>query len=47
MFDRLSTTWAFSILGFVSLGVVASVYVFYFWGSGLRRRSGLAMNPSV
>jgi hypothetical protein len=45
MFENLSTTWAFAILGFVSLGVVASVYVLYFWGPALRGMSKLAMNP--
>ncbi|QGA19011.1 hypothetical protein EYB26_006696 [Talaromyces marneffei] len=46
MFENLSTRWAFAILGFVSFGVVASVYVLYFWGPALRRMSKLAMNPS-
>uniref|UniRef100_A0A093UZN0 Putative transporter n=1 Tax=Talaromyces marneffei PM1 TaxID=1077442 RepID=A0A093UZN0_TALMA len=46
MFENLSTRWAFAILGFVSFGVIASVYVLYFWGPALRRMSKLAMNPS-
>ncbi|KAL1962673.1 hypothetical protein VTN77DRAFT_9307 [Rasamsonia byssochlamydoides] len=46
MFDNLSTTWAFAILAFVSLGVVALVYVLYFFGPKLRARSKLAKNPS-
>jgi hypothetical protein len=42
MFDNLSTKWAFAVLGFVSLGVVALVYVLYFFGKALRKRSKLA-----
>lgn len=42
MFDDLSTKWAFAVLAFVSLGVVALVYVLYFFGKALRRRSKLA-----
>lgn len=42
MFDNLSTKWAFAVLAFVSLGVVALVYVLYFYGRVLRKRSKLA-----
>lgn len=47
MFENLSTKWAFAILGFVSPGVIASVYILYFWSPSLRRMSKLAMNPSL
>ncbi|TQB74600.1 hypothetical protein MPDQ_004449 [Monascus purpureus] len=42
MFDRMSTTWAFATLAFISLGIVALVYVLYFFGPALRRMSKLA-----
>lgn len=42
MFDNMSTRWAFATLGFISLGVVALVYVFYFFGPRLRASSKLA-----
>lgn len=45
MFENLSTTWAFAILAFISLGIVALVYVLYFFGPKLRARSRLAKNP--
>lgn len=42
MFDRMSTTWAFATLAFISLGIVALVYILYFFGPTLRRMSKLA-----
>lgn len=42
MFENMSTRWAFATLGFISLGVVALVYVFYFFGPRLRGASKLA-----
>ena len=42
LFDNLGTTWGFACLAFISLGVVALVYVLFFFGEGLRRRSKLA-----
>lgn len=42
MFSRLSTTWAFAILAFISLLVVALVYVLFFFGPRLRKYSKLA-----
>lgn len=44
MFENLSTKWAFAILGFVSFGVVALVYVLFFFGERLRRWSRLAVS---
>lgn len=44
MFENLSTKWAFAILGFVSLGIVALVYVLYFGGRWLRGKSRLAIS---
>ncbi|KIY51207.1 vitamin b6 transporter bsu1 [Fistulina hepatica ATCC 64428] len=42
MFDRMSTTWAFATLGFISLGIVALVNILYFFGPQIRARSKLA-----
>jgi hypothetical protein len=42
LFTNLSTTWAVAVLAFVSLGLVALVYVLYFFGPWLRRKSKLA-----
>lgn len=42
MFARMSTRWAMATLGFVSFGLVALVYVLYFFGPRLRARSTLA-----
>lgn len=42
MFENLSTTEAFEILAFVSLGIVGLVYVLYFYGPRLRGWSRLA-----
>lgn len=42
MFENMSTRWGFATLGFISLGVVALVYVFYFFGPRLRAASKLA-----
>ncbi|TAQ86740.1 hypothetical protein B7494_g4940 [Chlorociboria aeruginascens] len=39
MFEHMSTTWAMATLGFLSLGVCVLVYVIYFEGEYLRRRS--------
>ncbi|CCG84422.1 protein of unknown function [Taphrina deformans PYCC 5710] len=44
MFERMSTTWAFATLGFISLGIVALVYILYYFGPALRRYSKLARN---
>ena len=43
MFEGLSTTWAFACLAFISLGLVALVYILYFFGPKLRQRSKLAV----
>jgi hypothetical protein len=45
MFENLTTTWAFATLAFISFGIVALVYVLYFFGPKLRARSRLAKNP--
>jgi hypothetical protein len=42
MFASLSTTWAFATLAFCSLPLVATIYVLYFFGPAIRRRSKLA-----
>lgn len=42
MFTNMSTTWAVATLGFISLGIVALVYIFYFFGRRLRLASKLA-----
>ncbi|MCJ1245526.1 hypothetical protein MMC30_002730 [Trapelia coarctata] len=42
MFNNMTTTWAFATLAFVSLGLVALIYVLYFFGPRLRRMSKLA-----
>ena len=42
LFDNLSSTWAVATLAFISLGLVVLVYVLYFFGPQLRRRSKLA-----
>ena len=44
MFENLSTKWAFAILGFISFGIVALVYVLFFFGAKLRSWSKLAIN---
>ncbi|KAF2083857.1 vitamin b6 transporter bsu1 [Saccharata proteae CBS 121410] len=42
MFDNLGTTWAMACLAFISLGIVALVYLLYFFGPWMRKRSKLA-----
>lgn len=42
MFDNLSVKWAFAIVGFISFGVVALIYLIYFFGAKFRARSKLA-----
>jgi MFS family permease len=42
MFENMSTTWAMATLGFISIGIVALVYIFYFFGRRLRAASKLA-----
>lgn len=42
MFENMSTTWAMATLGFISLGIVALVYIFYFFGSRIRGMSRIA-----
>lgn len=42
MFDDMSTKWAFATLGFISFGIVALIYVVYFFGAAFRKRSSLA-----
>jgi len=38
----LSTKWGFAIIGFISFGIVALIYVIYFFGENIRKRSKLA-----
>ena len=42
MFDNLGTTWAMATIGFISLGIVALVYILYFFGRQIRGKSKLA-----
>ncbi|KAI6715338.1 hypothetical protein JHW43_002080 [Diplocarpon mali] len=42
MYDRLGYQWASSLLGFLSIACCAIPYVFYFYGSAIRRRSRFA-----
>ncbi|OCT44146.1 putative transporter [Cladophialophora carrionii] len=42
MFANMDVRWAFSTLGFISVGLVVLVYVLFFWGPALRRWSPLA-----
>ncbi|KAI1342168.1 MFS general substrate transporter [Xylariaceae sp. FL0016] len=42
MFDRLGPKWAMAVLGFISFGLVALVYVLYFFGNKIRAHSKLA-----
>ncbi|OAG34800.1 hypothetical protein AYO21_11014 [Fonsecaea monophora] len=42
MFENMDIRWAFSTLGFVSIGLVVLVYVLFFFGPTLRRWSPLA-----
>jgi hypothetical protein len=42
MFENMTTRWAMATLGFISFGLVALVYVLYFFGHRIRARSKLA-----
>jgi hypothetical protein len=42
MFDTMSTLWAVATLGFISLGIVALVYILFFFGPRIRSWSKLA-----
>ncbi|ODV97726.1 hypothetical protein PACTADRAFT_37810 [Pachysolen tannophilus NRRL Y-2460] len=42
MFDNMSTTWGFATLAFISLGIVALIYLLYFMGPKIRSKSKLA-----
>lgn len=42
MFENMSTKWAMATLGFISFGLVALVYILYFFGPKIRARSKLA-----
>lgn len=42
MFDNLGTTWAMACVAFLSLGIVALVYLLYYFGPWLRGKSSLA-----
>ncbi|KUI63608.1 hypothetical protein VM1G_10360 [Cytospora mali] len=42
MFENMSTKWAMATLGFISFGLVALVYILYFFGPQIRARSRLA-----
>ncbi|TID31388.1 hypothetical protein CANINC_000017 [Pichia inconspicua] len=42
MFENMSSTWAMATLGFISIGIVALVYIFFFFGHKLRAMSKIA-----
>ncbi|KAI1076726.1 MFS general substrate transporter [Whalleya microplaca] len=42
MFDNLGAKWAMAVLGFISFGLVALVYILYFFGARIRSWSKLA-----
>ncbi|ORY61648.1 vitamin b6 transporter bsu1 [Pseudomassariella vexata] len=42
MFERMSAKWAMATLGFISFGLVALIYILYFFGAQIRARSKLA-----
>lgn len=42
MFENLDVEEAFYILGYISFGIVALIYVVYFFGERIRARSSLA-----
>ncbi|KAH9904338.1 MFS general substrate transporter [Xylariomycetidae sp. FL2044] len=42
MFERMGAKWAMATLGFISFGLVALVYVLYFFGAKIRSKSKLA-----
>ena len=45
MFANLGAKWAMAVLGFISFGIVALVYILYFFGERIRSRSKLAKKP--
>ncbi|KAF7527683.1 hypothetical protein G7054_g10413 [Neopestalotiopsis clavispora] len=45
MFENMSSKWAMATLGFVSFGLVALIYVVYFFGPKMRARSKIARSP--
>ncbi|KAF4630371.1 hypothetical protein G7Y89_g7769 [Cudoniella acicularis] len=42
MFDNMSTKWAMAIIGFISFGLCALIYIIFFFGAKIRARSKLA-----
>lgn len=42
MIDDVTTKWAMAIIGFISFGLCALVYVLYFFGAKIRKRSMFA-----
>ncbi|KAJ4402330.1 hypothetical protein N0V82_010793 [Gnomoniopsis sp. IMI 355080] len=42
MFENMTTQWAMATLGFISFGLVALVYILYFFGPKIRAKSRLA-----
>lgn len=45
MFENMSSKWAMATLGFISFGLVALIYVVYFFGPRMRARSKIARSP--
>jgi hypothetical protein len=42
MIDNMTTKWAMATIGFVSFGLCALVYILYFFGARIRKRSKFA-----
>ena len=42
IFDRFTTDKAMAIIGFASIALCVLIYVFYFFGASIRKRSKLA-----
>ena len=42
LFANMSTTWAMATLGFVSFSLVALIYILFFFGPWIRKKSRLA-----
>ncbi|KAL2313571.1 Membrane transporter [Schizosaccharomyces pombe] len=47
MFDNMTTTWAMATLAFISLSLVATIYVIYFFGHLIRKHSRLAVTQQA
>jgi hypothetical protein len=43
MINNVTTKWAMAIIGFISFGLCGLVYILYFFGARIRKRSKFAM----